>query len=57
MICVCTSPGCLCSLFFVPEEQTLLELLKANHFYQPERHASSAESNLIFDLSDIRHTA
>ncbi len=54
MICICTSPGCLCSLFYVPEEKTLLELLTAKKNYQPEQQSLTQTQNLSFTSADKR---
>jgi hypothetical protein len=56
MICFCTAPGCLCALFYVPEDHALLELLGA-HPYQQNDHPGTPQQNLVFTLSDIKYSA
>ena len=56
MICFCTSPGCLCSFFYVPEDHALLELLRADH-YQQNDSPGTTQQNLVFTLSDIKYSA
>ncbi len=57
MFCTCTSPGCLCSVFYVPEEQTLVALLTNNQSPETRAQTGTPNEHFLFNISHIKHTA